>query len=451
MAGAAWAATRHRRPAAAGSCARRCPRRPARARTTRAAATTQAVAELASAADYAWNVGGGKLAGVEGTLFQASLVPYLVFLGFLGKAEDAPPVTNAGARFLLLFVAATIPAGIVAKAQYGEILANVDVLHGSSESLLTVSNFLLALGLARACAEARKQPGVPNGARTTAGALAAFAGLCTVGAGAVALGADAALPQALADEPANALSMPTWTVHVSSVTEWAVAMRLAWQYGALTGNRAWQGFAVSMAPSLAGALTACTFHLWYNAPPLFPLVPLQALLTFVGNTTTAVGAYRVWRGGEQAVEGASPIDEAPYDEARAIAKLAAWSVGAAAAIKYGSIALGDTFAEAPADLTTPLAVIVLPTLAYTASLNGESTGKTLSMDRVKERPDERHTERFCGAAHAADLHYCTHTLSAFAGVWNRRHAQLRARRACVLGVGASLCPIVVSRCGGQLA
>ena len=65
-----------------------------------------------------------------------------MYVYFLGKSETGVPKASLfGARFLLLFVIATIPAGIAAKTQYGDILANVDLLHGWSESLLSVSNF----------------------------------------------------------------------------------------------------------------------------------------------------------------------------------------------------------------------------------------------------------------------------------------------------------------------
>jgi|AntAceMinimDraft_11_1070367.scaffolds.fasta_scaffold383599_1 hypothetical protein len=37
-------------------------------------------------------------------------------------------------------------------------------------------------------------------------------------------------------EPYNALSLPTWAVHVSSVTEWALAMRLIWAYADVSGT-----------------------------------------------------------------------------------------------------------------------------------------------------------------------------------------------------------------------
>jgi hypothetical protein len=55
-------------------------------------------------------------------------------------------------------------------------------------------------------------------------------------AGATALlAAAAAHPEAASaltihPEPSNALSLPTWAIHVSSVTEWVAAMALFWKY-----------------------------------------------------------------------------------------------------------------------------------------------------------------------------------------------------------------------------
>lgn len=45
------------------------------------------------------------------SLFALSLAPYLVFLYFLNRAKG-PPLMNFGFAFLLVFVGATIPAGI---------------------------------------------------------------------------------------------------------------------------------------------------------------------------------------------------------------------------------------------------------------------------------------------------------------------------------------------------
>ena len=37
------------------------------------------------------------------------------------------------------------------------------------------------------------------------------------------------------EEPGNALSLPTWAIHVSSVIEWIAAMGLVWRYAEVTG------------------------------------------------------------------------------------------------------------------------------------------------------------------------------------------------------------------------
>jgi hypothetical protein len=67
-------------------------------------------------------------------------------------------------------------------------------------------------------------------------------------------------------EPANALSLPTWAIHVSSVTEWVAAMLLMWRYAEVTGNARWKGMAWGMMPSLGSAMAACTWHFFYNSP-----------------------------------------------------------------------------------------------------------------------------------------------------------------------------------------
>jgi hypothetical protein len=84
-------------------------------------------------------------------LFAVSLFPYLAFLFYLRRAKG-PLLVSFGFAFLLVFVAATIPAGIYAKQHFGTSLANVDWLHGLAESLLTVTNILIVLGFRRALA-----------------------------------------------------------------------------------------------------------------------------------------------------------------------------------------------------------------------------------------------------------------------------------------------------------
>jgi len=299
----------------------------------------EAALRVADVSVDAWSVGGGsalalfgaKFAGIETKLFQAGLAPYLAYLYFLGRAETGTPRASLfGARFLLLFVIATIPAGIVAKTAYGDILANVDVLHGSSETLLSVSNFLFAFGFADALAKksdaatnddaSKRLSGGSTGTSTPEPpsesfealsapvallAFAAMAGLGSYGAGQLIhseIGTRFLTETLHARvEPKNALSAQTWAVHVSSVAEWALAMRLVARY-AKSGDTdtpgddlaSWRFLPVAMAPFLASGFAACTFHAFYNPPSINALVPLQALLTLLGNAGCAFAAFKVY-------------------------------------------------------------------------------------------------------------------------------------------------------------
>ena len=92
---------------------------------------------------------GQNLAGI---FFQASLLPYLLFLYFLSfRANRIPALGNFGFQFILLFVMSTIPSGILSRSVYQTSLANVDWLHGGAETLLTVANVLI-VSFVRACA-----------------------------------------------------------------------------------------------------------------------------------------------------------------------------------------------------------------------------------------------------------------------------------------------------------
>ncbi len=89
-------------------------------------------------------------------LFAISLFPYLGFLWFLTRSQKTPKLALIGFYVLLVFVAVTIPAGIYAKIHYGEQLANIDWLHGSAESFLTISNILVVLGFRQGIIEYQK-------------------------------------------------------------------------------------------------------------------------------------------------------------------------------------------------------------------------------------------------------------------------------------------------------
>ncbi|CAN0908782.1 hypothetical protein LINGRAHAP2_LOCUS25465 [Linum grandiflorum] len=81
---------------------------------------------------------------IASQLFAFSLFPYIGFLYFLTKSKTAPGLTLFGFYFLLAFVGATT------KVQYGTSLSNVDWLHGGAESLLTLTNLFIVLGLRQA-------------------------------------------------------------------------------------------------------------------------------------------------------------------------------------------------------------------------------------------------------------------------------------------------------------
>ncbi|CAK9163050.1 unnamed protein product [Ilex paraguariensis] len=93
-------------------------------------------------------------ASIAPQLFAFSLFPYIGFLYFITKSKSAPKLTLFGFYFLLAFVGATIPAGIYAKVHYGTSLANVDWLHGGAESLLTLTNLFIVMGLREALRKA---------------------------------------------------------------------------------------------------------------------------------------------------------------------------------------------------------------------------------------------------------------------------------------------------------
>ncbi|HEY9891592.1 MAG TPA: DUF3593 domain-containing protein [Candidatus Sericytochromatia bacterium] len=90
------------------------------------------------------------------TLFALSLFPYLGFLWFLTRSKQAPRLALIGFYMTLVFVAVTIPAAIYAEKAYGKTLANVDWLHGSAESFLTIANILLVLGFREAIIKAKQ-------------------------------------------------------------------------------------------------------------------------------------------------------------------------------------------------------------------------------------------------------------------------------------------------------
>jgi hypothetical protein len=91
------------------------------------------------------------------TIFALSLFPYLGFLWWGRKIRSMPPLALKGFYTTLVFVGITIPAGIYAKVAYRDELANIDWLHGSAESFLTIANILVVMGFTKAIRDAAKE------------------------------------------------------------------------------------------------------------------------------------------------------------------------------------------------------------------------------------------------------------------------------------------------------
>ncbi|MCT0253679.1 MULTISPECIES: DUF2499 domain-containing protein [unclassified Synechocystis] len=93
----------------------------------------------------------------------------------------------------------------------------------------------------------------------------------------------------------NALSIPTWMVHVSSVIEWMVAIALVSRYATREGYGHWRILSWAMVPALVSAMCACTWHFFDNASQLNWLVTIQALTTVLGNITLCLAAWWIYR------------------------------------------------------------------------------------------------------------------------------------------------------------
>ncbi|VEU34320.1 unnamed protein product [Pseudo-nitzschia multistriata] len=259
------------------------------------------------------NMGRDQAEQLAGPFFGASLFPYLAFLWLLARDEnECPKGVTVGFATCLLFVFLTIPAAIAAQVLYGVSLADSDWLHGSAESLLTVTNLVTVVAFRQALESKEKDVAMPSSATSWSPMVwlvVALTALVSVTALVPAvsdplvhtryLGGFMDLPNGFFDslganpEPENALSITTWIIHVSSLVEFLVAMGFAWRWATVVDNPTWKGLTWGLLPLHSSGITACTYHIFYNRIPI--LVPLQAFLTCVGNTTAALATYRIAR------------------------------------------------------------------------------------------------------------------------------------------------------------
>ena len=79
-------------------------------------------------------------------LFAASIIPYSIFLYYLYKIKSLNKLIKIGFSLTVLFVFITIVISIFSLTYYQKTLVEVDLLHGSAEFFLTLSDFVILLG-----------------------------------------------------------------------------------------------------------------------------------------------------------------------------------------------------------------------------------------------------------------------------------------------------------------
>ena len=91
-----------------------------------------------------------KLGSIDNTaLFTASIIPYVIFLFYLYKIKSVNKFVKTGFSLTVLFVFITILVSIFTLNYYDKTLVEVDILHGSAEFFLTLSDFVILFGFIR--------------------------------------------------------------------------------------------------------------------------------------------------------------------------------------------------------------------------------------------------------------------------------------------------------------
>ena len=91
------------------------------------------------------------------------------------------------------------------------------------------------------------------------------------------------------------LSFGTWLIHISSVIEWISAIFVIYKISTFKNYNLFYWFSFAMVPNLIGAMCAITWHIYDNQDALYGLVTLQGIFTFIGNSTLALAAIKIFR------------------------------------------------------------------------------------------------------------------------------------------------------------
>ncbi|MCS7080260.1 MAG: DUF2499 domain-containing protein [Chloracidobacterium sp.] len=89
------------------------------------------------------------------------------------------------------------------------------------------------------------------------------------------------------------LSPTVWVIHIASVTEWTLAIGLAWRLGAALGRVDVQRLAVAMLPHWGAGLCVLAWHATNDAPDVMWLPRTHELLTLVGSVGLATAALHL--------------------------------------------------------------------------------------------------------------------------------------------------------------
>ena len=79
-------------------------------------------------------------------LFAVSIIPYSIFLFYLYKIKSINQLIKTGFSLTVLFVFITILMSIFSLNYFNRSLVEVDLLHGSAEFFLTLSDAVILLG-----------------------------------------------------------------------------------------------------------------------------------------------------------------------------------------------------------------------------------------------------------------------------------------------------------------
>ena len=91
-----------------------------------------------------------KLAVMDNTsIFAVSIIPYGIFLYYLYRIKSINKIVKIGFSLTVLFVFITIVMSVFSITYYDKTLVEVDLLHGSAEFFLTLSDFVILYGFIR--------------------------------------------------------------------------------------------------------------------------------------------------------------------------------------------------------------------------------------------------------------------------------------------------------------